>query len=686
MMRVIQTLPRMNVGGVERGVLDLVRYFKDKDLKSIVVSGGGRLVETLQSEGAIHHTLPVYKKSLFSVFLIPRFRKIIEKENIDIVHARSRVPAWISFFASRKTGTPFVTTAHGVYKSKFWSEVMGWGKFVICPSKYVARHMRTQFGVPEEKIVVIHRWVDLNKFQFLPYSERKSSNLIVSFGRISPTKGYEHLIEGFKKAVRANPYLHLKIVGSPDKSKIDYFNHLKSLVVRYSLNYNITFEGYRQDIEKVLRGARLLVAPSVIDESFGRVVVEAFACGVPVIASKVGGFSEIIEDGKDGILVDPKDSMAITNNILKIFQDHGLANSLVEAGRKKVNALYAMENSLEQTKEVYAKALNTTRILVIKISSLGDLILAIPSLKALKERFPEGKVSLLTLKKYASIMYECPYLDEIITLEPDYKKWGNILEASRILRRKSFDYIIDLQNNRASHFISFLTFARASFGYSLRAGFLLNKKIKMNRNDSPLVSQERILEFLGIKFKEKKLTFWEKEPLQRLALPDANLIGINVAASTKWKSKNWPTHHIIHLIEILQRNLPSFKIVLLGDDSTKDRAKEIESKVHPSPINLCGKTTLTQLPSVIRKLKAFVTPDTATMHLGCALNVPTIALFGPTDPSRHVVPGKNIHVFNQKQPCSFCYSSRCKQRVENKCMEEISPQEVFNKIKEVVAV
>ena len=685
MIRIMQILPKMNVGGVERGVLDLVRYFKNSEIKNIVVSAGGRLIEALQLEGTTHYMLPVHKKSPFSIFLIPKVRRIIEKEKIDIVHARSRVPGWISFFASRANATPFVTTAHGAYKSKFWSEVMGWGKFVICPSNYVARHMRIQFGVPQEKIIVINRWVDLNKFHFAPYHKLKSSNTILSIGRISPTKGYEYLIEGLKKAVRVNPYLHLKIVGSPDKSKLDYFNYLKNLVIRYSLNYNVTFEGYRPDVENVLKEARLLVAPSIIEESFGRVVVEAFACGVPVIATKVGGFSEIIEDGKDGILIDSKDSKAIADNILKIFQDHNLANKLIEAGRKKVTDLYTLEKSMEQTKEVYAKTLSLTRILVIKISSLGDLILAIPSLKALKERFPEGKISLLTLKKYAPFMYDCPYVDETITLESDYKKWRNILKVSKDLRRKSFDYIIDLQNNRASHIISFLTFARASFGYSLRAGFLLSKKIKINRKDSPLISQERILEFLGIKLKDKKLIFWKKEPAHKITLPEANLIGINVAASPKWKSKNWPSHHIVDLAEMIARNLPSFKIVLLGDESTQERAKAIESKISPSPINLCGKTTLTQLPWVIKKLKVFISPDTATMHLGCALDVPTIALFGPTDPSRHVVPGKNIHVLYQKEPCSFCYNARCRQKIDNKCMEKISPQEVFNKITEVIA-
>jgi len=356
MIRIMQILPKMNVGGVERGVLDLVRYFKNSEIKNIVVSAGGRLIEALQLEGTTHYMLPVHKKSPFSIFLIPKVRRIIEKEKIDIVHARSRVPGWISFFASRANATPFVTTAHGAYKSKFWSEVMGWGKFVICPSNYVARHMRIQFGVPQEKIIVINRWVDLNKFHFAPYHKLKSSNTILSIGRISPTKGYEYLIEGLKKAVRVNPYLHLKIVGSPDKSKLDYFNYLKNLVIRYSLNYNVTFEGYRPDVENVLKEARLLVAPSIIEESFGRVVVEAFACGVPVIASRLGALQEIVDDQRTGMLFKPGDAADLAAKVEGAWTEQKRTSALAQEARRDYERKYTPHANYETLMEIYTRA------------------------------------------------------------------------------------------------------------------------------------------------------------------------------------------------------------------------------------------------------------------------------------------------------------------------------------------
>lgn len=682
-MRVMQILPRMSVGGVERGVYDLAKFFKGKDITTIIVSGGGRLARELEDEGIKHYTLPVYRKSPLGLFLIPKLKKIIEDEKIDIIHARSRVPGWISFFASRSTFAHFITTAHGIYKNRFSSEVMGWGKFVIAPSQVVARHMRDKFGVSEDKICIISRWVDLDKFIFTDYKTRKESNNIVSIGRISPTKGYEHLIKGFKKVVRFNPYLKLKIVGSADKSKLRYLEYLKTLVSRFSLNYNVEFVGFKQDVENILSSARILVAPSVIEESFGRVVIEAFACGVPVIATAVGGFKEIIKDGKNGLLVEPGDSEAIAGGILKVLEDSNFAEKLVGQAREEVERKYTMEECLLKTKAVYQKSRDALRILVVKISSFGDLILSLPSLKELRNKFPQSSISLLTLKKYHSFLCDCPYIDEVITLEEKYKKVKNILNITRTLRRRSFDYIVDLQNSRTSHLISFLSFPRYSFGYALRGGFLLTKRIKLISGDSPLLSQERVLKLLGIKFSEKKLIFWPQQE-HPFDLPAAELIGINVSASRKWKSKNWPREHILKLIDLIHKNLSNFKVILFGDEESKTEAKKIEKSIIPSPFNLCGKTTLRTLPQVMQNLKVFITPDTATLHLSLALGIPTIALFGPTDPERHTVKSKDLYIFCEKMSCSFCYRPKCGLQEQNPCLAKISPQRVFTRIKEIL--
>jgi len=680
----MQILPAMNIGGTERGVMDLVKFFKSRGIENIVVSSGGRLTEELEKLGIKHYQLAVHRKSPLSLLHIKSLKAIIAKENIDIVHARSRVPAWLSFFATRKTNTQFVTTAHGVYKSPLSSEVMGWGKYVICPSKLVARHMKDSFGVPEKKIRIVQRWVDLDKFTFRDYSKRQESNLIVSMGRISPTKGYEFLIEAFKKVVRFNPYFKLKIIGSADKSKLRYLDYLKSMVRRFSLNYNVEFCGFHKDVENVLSDARILVAPSVIEESFGRVAIEGFACGVPVIASNLGGFKEIIENGKDGILVEPKNPGGIAEAMLKIIKNPQYATELTLKARRKVEQSYNLQCCLDLTKKVYQETIESLNILVIKFSSLGDIILSLPSLKALREAYPQAKITLLTLKKYYSFLCDCPYIDEIVAMDDGYKRIGNINKISKALRRASFDYIIDLQNNRSSHLIAFLSFSRFSFGYRLRWGRLLTKSIAYDRKIGPLDSQEKILQLLGVRISEKKLVFWErKEPAKGL-LEQGELIGINLSASARWSSKNWSPDQIKHLVNLIQKNLPEAKVVLIGEPAAKIVAEAIEKSAGLRLINLCGKTALGEIAGVLAKLKIFITPDTATLHLAQSLGLKVIALFGPTDPKRHTVPDPSLTVFSENLPCSFCYKPKCKFSDQSLCLGKITPQAVFNKIKEIL--
>jgi len=681
-MKIAQIVPRMDIGGVERGVVDLAIHLQQRGIDNIVISGGGRLIEDLKRRGITHYRLGVYKKSPLALLCVKKVRSIIDNEAVDIVHARSRVPGWISFFASRRSRAHFLTTAHGVYKSRFFSEVMAWGKFVICPSKVVARHMRDVFGVDQDKIIIINRWVDLETFSFLDYSQRQAAETIISLGRISPTKGYEYLLEAFKKVVRFNPYLKLAIVGSPDASKARYLRYLKTLVNRFALNYNVSFMGYRRDVHNVLREARMLVAPSVIEESFGRVIIEAFACGVPVVATRVGGFKEIVEEGKDGILVDAGDSQQLAEAMLKLLKDTAYARQLSTAAYEKVKHSYTLKHCLGQIEQVYEKTLATTRILVIKISSLGDVVLSLPSLAALRQHFPAAHISILTLRKYHSLLSDCPYVDDIISLENNYKHWRSLRKAAVSLRRKAFDYVIDLQNNRVSHLLALLCLPRYSFGYNLRWGFLLTKKIAYDRDLDPLSSQEKILELLGVKIHQKRLIFWKKTATASLSLPQGELIGINVSASARWQSKNWPLKHIQRLIELIVRGIPEASVVLLGDKHSCACADKIMHSAGPRVVNLCGKTTLSDLPLVIGKLKIFITPDTATLHLASALGVATIALFGPTRPQRHIVKSDKLFVMCETLPCSFCYSPKCKVGSVNACLEAITPQQVMTKIKE----
>ncbi|MCK5082900.1 MAG: glycosyltransferase, partial [Candidatus Omnitrophica bacterium] len=187
-MNILQVIPELNVGGVETGTVDFAKYLVQHGHKAVVVSNGGELVPGLESLGACHYSLPVHKKSLWTMLEnVKALRDVIRREKIDIVHARSRVPAWIAYFACRKTKASFITTCHGHYKNRFFSQVMGWSKFVIVPSKVIGRHMIDNFNVLSRSIRCIPRSVDLERFQVQRDSSGGKSRCVITIiGRITP--------------------------------------------------------------------------------------------------------------------------------------------------------------------------------------------------------------------------------------------------------------------------------------------------------------------------------------------------------------------------------------------------------------------------------------------------------------------------------------------------------------------
>src|SRR5258706_5024780 len=197
-MKILQLLPELNVGGVERGTVDLARVLIARGHEAHVISAGGTLVEELEKIGAHHLTLPIHKKSLKTLGLVKTLVRYIEEHGIDIVHARSRVPAWIGYLATRYTDANFITTCHGYYSTHLMSRVMGWGKRVIVISGVIGRHMMDDFGVPEDRIRLIPRGVDLQQFQYFPLKDRLPRKgepfRIINVGRITPLKGHKDFI------------------------------------------------------------------------------------------------------------------------------------------------------------------------------------------------------------------------------------------------------------------------------------------------------------------------------------------------------------------------------------------------------------------------------------------------------------------------------------------------------------
>jgi lipopolysaccharide heptosyltransferase II len=688
-MNILQILPELNVGGVETGTLDLAKYLVKDGHKAVVVSAGGELVKDLESLGARHYALPVHKKSVFTMIkMISLLADIIKKEEIDIVHARSRVPAWIAYFACRKTKKIFVTTCHGYYKKHLFSHVMGWGKRVIVLSNSIGRHMVDDFGVPYERIRLIPRSVDIDKFKFISPDIKRGLEFNVGIiGRLTPIKGHLYFIKAMAKVARVVPHLKIWIVGDSPPSKDSYKEQVKVLVRRLGLWHCTEFLGTQRDIPSILNHLDLLVLATTTQEAFGRVIIEAQAAGVPVVATKVGGVVDIIDDEKTGLLVPPKDSTSISDAVIRIFKDKLLARSFAEAAYKKLKEKYKIELMVKNTLCVYQDAMNNFKTLIIKFSSLGDIILSTAAIRAIREKFSNNhKLTFLVGEESKGALLTCPHIDELLVCDFKNKDKGlkGLLRLSGILRKNNFDNVIDLQNNRRSHILSALTCVLDRYGYdNKKFGFLLNHRIKDEKTDiGPVIHQFRILKMLDIDLINPSLELWPQADDERYidglinaewVSSNQRLVGMNMSASQKWVSKNWPLTHFAKLCEGLGHK--DIRVVLTGTEKDIYRANELMSMVkNLRLLNACGKTSVNQLTCLIKRCSVYITGDSAPLHIAAAVGAPFVALFGPTDPKRHMPPAKDYALIKNDLSCGPCYKSKCKRR---KCMELIKPEEVL---------
>ncbi|MCR4336829.1 MAG: glycosyltransferase family 9 protein, partial [Candidatus Omnitrophica bacterium] len=243
--------------------------------------------------------------------------------------------------------------------------------------------------------------------------------------------------------------------------------------------------------------------------------------------------------------------------------------------------------------------------------------------------------------------------------------------------------------------LSFLTLAKETYGYNNgKNGFLLTSPVKNpNHQLPPVEHQFQVLDMLDIKYKKDiLLELWpsknDHRRVQELLESEwlanySQIIGINVAASEKWKTKNWPVEHMARLCDLLASQ--NKRVILTGIEKDKELAQRLMSLTKTKPANFVGKTNVMELAVLIKHCQVFVTPDSAPMHIAAAMKVPFVALFGPTSSIRHLPPATSCHVFEKKPPCAPCYSAQCKVKTHI-CMLAIAPEDVVKKINELIEV
>ena len=311
-LTVLQLVPALESGGVERGTLEVAQALVERGHRALVMSAGGRLVAPLTKAGAEHFAWPIGRKSLKTLLLVRRLRRFLVEQKVDIVHARSRVPAWIAYLAWRgmnpATRPRFVTTVHGMYGVNRYSRIMTRGEAVIAVSDTVREYILENYpDTPPERIHVIHRGVDGRAYPhgwkpdpawqgaFFAQFPNAAGKLIVTLpGRITRLKGHEAFIELIARLKRRGLPVHGLIAGGASSSKKRYLQKLRYRVRSLGLESDISFTGQRDDLKNILAISSLVLSLSTQPESFGRTTLEALRLGVPTAGFDHGGVGEIL--------------------------------------------------------------------------------------------------------------------------------------------------------------------------------------------------------------------------------------------------------------------------------------------------------------------------------------------------------------------------------------------------------
>ena len=314
LLTVVQVLPDLQGGGVERGTLEIAGELVRRGHRSLVISGGGRLVAPLEQAGSQHVTWSIGKKSPWTARYVFQLRSLLLKERVDVLHVRSRIPAWVAWLAWKSLPVAvrprFVTTVHGFYSVGKFSSIMASGEAVIAVSRCIADYIRTSYPATDpSRITVVPRAIDPREFPHglapsaewhsrwaAQYPETVGRQWLTLAGRLTRLKGHEDFLVMISRLVKQGHNVHGLIVGDADPRRAGYADELRQRVQELHLEDRVTLTGHRSDIREIYAASRAVLSLSTQPESFGRTVLEALAIGTPVIGYDHGGVGEVLRE------------------------------------------------------------------------------------------------------------------------------------------------------------------------------------------------------------------------------------------------------------------------------------------------------------------------------------------------------------------------------------------------------
>ena len=380
-LKVLQVIPKLGYGGAETGCYDLAHYLPENNCSSYIVTSGGELLKFIDKKKVKVIKLPVHSKNpLLMLFNSIALIFIILLNNISIVHARSRAPAWSCLFATKITRRKFVTTFHGTYNfknsiKKFYNSVMVRSDLIIAGSNFIFSHINQNYPKYldlKKKFLVIFRGINVDYFELSTILDSEENRLISDWevdrnkktilmpGRLTAWKGQETFIEALNLVNKELGYesFNAVILGS-DQGRDIYTKKIKRLAEQYRLTSQLKFIEHCKNMPLAYKISDIVVSASVEPEAFGRVSVEAQSMEKPIIASDIGGSNETIIDNVTGFLFQSGNAEALSKKIVEVLQlDESRLKSIGIEGRKNIIKKFNVEKMCFSTYSEYKKLLN----------------------------------------------------------------------------------------------------------------------------------------------------------------------------------------------------------------------------------------------------------------------------------------------------------------------------------------
>lgn len=375
-MKVLQVIPGLETGGAERTTIEIAQALVRDGHEALVASEGGAMEAELAAVGGELIRLPLASKNLFTLLRnASRLKALIKARGIDIVHARSRAPAWSALRAVQGTNAKFVTTYHGTYNAKsglkrFYNSVMARGDRVIANSEFIRDHIVSEHGLPAEAITVIPRGVDVDRFEMTEVVRQRGRDLATEWAlperrfvavlpaRLTRWKGQLVAIDALGRMKAEGLEVPVLILVGGDQGRTGYREEIEWLIGRHELENTVWLVGHCNDMPAAFSLADVALNPSTDPEAFGRTAAEASAAGLPVIVADHGGAREVVEDGVTGWRTLPGDAGALAKALQVAMElDIAARQAMGQAGRQRVLQRFTVSSLQTSTLRVYRELL-----------------------------------------------------------------------------------------------------------------------------------------------------------------------------------------------------------------------------------------------------------------------------------------------------------------------------------------